>query len=337
MNPTAMVGTTHGNRVSSLLFTIGIAALTAFFGGCGDTDFSETASNTGRLTLYADEAYGPLIRTLADTFMLNNPKARIEVRTLGARQSIQELLNTLTTFNPSVDSITTAVVMARPLLDDERAAIDKAQKESNGDIDLKEYKLAYDGLGIVVPRENTMRYVVREGVMRAIGSAHPTLGMLDSSTNSTPFTFVSTDGNSSIYQLARLRLAGGKTPAAPFYSYTTSDSVIEAVAAGKGIGLMGWWRARRDSARVRVLPMSYVDSIGVLRPATISHPITLAGNTYPVKVPLIGYTFAPLRSLGVGFLVWLERNMQAEQYFTYKALIQPANAKIRVSLPENEQ
>jgi len=323
-------------RTHTLLLTIGIAALT-LLGGCGDTDFSETASNTGRLVVYADEAYAPLIRTLADTFMVNNPKARIEVRVASARQSLQGLLDALAAADPGVDSVTAVAVVARPLLEDEQNAVNRIQKESKGDIEFKRYLLAYDGLGLVLPLSTTIRYAIREGTMQAMASRTPRLGMIDSSSSTTPIAFVSLDGNSSIYQIVRSNLAGGKTPVAPIYTYSTSDSVLEAVANGKGIGLMGWWRARRDSARVRALPMAYIDSIGVLRSATVSHPITLAGNAYPVKIPLTGYTFAPYRSLGVGFLVWMERNIQAERYFTYTALMQPANAKISVSLPDTEQ
>src|SRR6185295_2393919 len=98
----------------------------------------------------------------------------------------------------------------------------------------------------------------------------------------------------------------------------------EQAAAGNGVALMGWWAAHRDSARLRALRIGFTDSTGSFNPPTRVHPTSLVTGIYPLKQPLVGYTFSLTNSLAVGFLAWLAKSQDA-QYFLGNHDVLPAN------------
>jgi phosphate transport system substrate-binding protein len=310
-------------------FCIGALAIAIAAVGCEAPNPHANTPTSGRLVVYADEGYGPLLKALADTFMIRSPNAKVEVRQLSARMAVQSLLDAVSRDTNRTDTGTTyAIVVGRKLLPDEQEAMTK------GGIDIKEYVIAWDGLSVVVPNDSPIKQSSIERLRATLASAAPTLSMLDSTAGAAPLRFILPDQYSSTYSEVQRMLKGAKL-AAPANYFSTTDSVLAAVASGNGIGLLGWLPAHRDSARTRTLALGFTDSLGKVHPAAIVHPTSLVTGAYPVKQPLVGYTYAATRSLAVGFMAWLSKGQDA-QYYIARHGLQPENVKIRIVLPDDE-
>ena len=295
--------------------------------GCEAPNPNANTPTSGRLVVYTDEIYAPLIRSLADTFMLRSPNAKVEIRAVPARMAVQALLDEVGRDTSGADTATTyAIVVGRKLLTDEQDAMVK------GGLDVKEYILAWDGLAVVVPTSSTLRQSSLENLRRALTSPSPSFSTLDSAAGAAPLRFLFTDQNSATYAVIPQMLKGGKV-AAPASYFATADSVVAAVAEGKGVGVLGWLPAQRDTTRTRTLWLGYTDSLGKVHPPAMAHPTSLVTGAYPIKEPVVGYTLAGTRSLAVGFLAWLSKGQDAQYYMANHGL-QPENVKIRIVIPD---
>ena len=298
--------------------------------GCEAPNPDTNTPTSGRLVVYVDEMYAPLIRTLADSFMVRSPNAKIVVQPVPARMAVQELFNSVGRDTSKADTGTTyAIVIGRELLPDEKDAATK------GGLDTKDYIIAYDGLAVAVPGASPLRYTTLENLRRALGSPAPMLSMLDSTAPAEPLRFLLPDQNSSTYPAVHA-LLGDSAVTAPARYFSTGDSVLGAVAAGEGIGLIGWTPAHEDSATVKTLALGFIDSLGGIHPPAIVHPTSLVTGAYPIRQTLSGYTFSTIRSLAAGFLAWLA-NAQDAQYYLANHGMQPENVKIRIVLPDREE
>jgi len=312
-------------------FALAAIAMLSLAVGCEPPNPDANTPTSGRLVVYVDEIYAPLFRTLADSFMVRSPNATIDVRVAPARMSVQELFDAAARDTARTDtSTTTAAILGRKLLPDELEAIRSAGYNS------KEYILAYDGLAVVVPVSSPLRSSTVEQLRNAVTAPAPIMSMLDSNAPADALRFLLPDQNSSAYVAARDQLADGSGLTASARYFGTADSVLAAVAAGEGIGILGWLPAHRDSLRLRTLSLGFADSVGREHPPAIVHPTSLVTDAYPLKQTLVGYTFASNRSLAVGFLAWLAKGQDAQYYMTYQGL-QPENVKLRIVMPEAAQ
>lgn len=299
--------------------------------GCDPPDPNASTPTSGRLVVYVDELYAPIMRTLADSFMTKSPNAKIEVHVVPARTVIQELFNAAARDTALSDTgTTTAGIVGRMLLPDEQEAARTAG------YDPKEYILAYDGLAVVVPVSSPLRQSTVERVRSVLGTAAPTASMLDSTAPADPIRFILPDQNSSALTGMQNLLSGDSNIVAPARYFSTLDSVLGPVAASEGLSILGWLAAHHDSTRLRTLPLGFTDSTGRLHPPAIIHPTSLVTGAYPLTIPVVGYTFASNRSVAAGFLAWLARGQDAQHYMGMQGM-QPANVKIRIVLPDQPQ
>lgn len=314
-------------RAAIALLVIGVALYAV---GCETPNPKANTPTSGHLVVFVDELYAPLFQALTDTFMLRSPNAKVEIRPVAARNAVQALLDAWGRDTSRADtSVVYAIIIGRTLLPDELDLITK------GGIDSKEYLLARDGVALVVPNGSPLNKGTREGLQRALAAKDATMGMIDSAAGSAPLRFILTDQNSSTLGWVRHVLTHDSNVAAPARYFSTGDSVMAAVRAGEGMGLLGWWRAHRDSASTRTLPLGFVDSNGGVHPPAIIHPTSLVTDAYPLKLPIAGYTFASNHSLAVGFLAWMARSQDA-QYTMARQGLQPENVKIRIVMPATE-
>lgn len=277
--------------------------------GCESYDANRSTATSGRLLVLVDEMYEPLIREFADTFMLRSPAASITIQPIHARAAVQELINRHLADTATGDTSTTlAIIIGRELLDDERAII----TERGLDMELKEIPIGYDGLAVVVPDESPLKETTVERLRRALTTQGRTAESLQDGAGGTSLRFVLPDPNSSSYALVRSELLDTAEPAAPVAFRRTSDSVLNAVAAGEGISVMSWYRAHLDSARVRTLNLGFTDSTGLIHNPVPVHPSSLAMDLYPLKLRIVGFTFARVNSTANGFLTWLAQSAQQE-------------------------
>jgi DNA-binding transcriptional LysR family regulator len=305
------------------------ALLLLALAGCEAPNPNVNTPTSGRLIVYVDDAYAPAVRVLADTFMHRSPNAKLEIRTVTARAAVQALLSAEVRDSSGADTAaTTAIVIGRKLIGDEADAVKK------GGFDAKEYVIAYDGIAIVVPNGSPLKNTRREHLERGLASPQGA-ALLDSvpSPASAPVRFLLPDQNSSLLPVIQSLLLHDSMVAAPARYFSTSDSLLAAVAAGDGVGLLGWTAAHRDSAHVRTLAIGFLDSTGTWHPPAPVHPTMLVTGAYPLKQPLVGYTFSSNNSLAVGFLAWLSKSQDAQYYLANHGM-QPENVKIRIVMPE---
>ena len=270
--------------------------------GCDSQNTERNTATSGRLLVLVDEMYEPLIRELADTFMSRTPARTITVQPLLARTAVQELVNRYLTDSIIADTTTrVALILGRELLEDERKII---QERGLGE-GLIEIPIAYDGLAVVVPQSSPLRETTRERLEAALQTKNRTANDLQDGAGTEVLRFIFTDPNSSAYSIVKGSLLKSGEPSSPARYFRTSDSVLEAVATNEGIALMGWYPAHQDSTRVQTLKMGFTDSIGLIQPPTPVHTVTLVMDKYPLKLPIVGYTFASVNSLANGFLTWL--------------------------------
>lgn len=84
----------HMNARSVRAMAICLAALAILLPalpGCEAPNPNANTPTSGKLVVYVDEIYAPLFRTLADTFKLRSPNAKVDVRGVTARAGVQEL------------------------------------------------------------------------------------------------------------------------------------------------------------------------------------------------------------------------------------------------------
>ncbi|MEO5929937.1 MAG: substrate-binding domain-containing protein [Candidatus Kapaibacterium sp.] len=308
---------------SSLFFSIIVMA--ALVAGCGPSGPGGSSATSGRLVVYADEIYAPLIRALADTFMVRSPNANVEVRPLSARKSVQSLFDSPVHDTTGADTMaTTAIVIGRKLFPDEKQASEK------GGFEVSEYLIAHDGFAVVVPNGSPLHTTTMERLRAALSGGGP--AGLDSAGAGGAVRFLLTDQNSSALAFARSMLLHDSNVTAPAQYVSTADSLLKRVAAGDGIGLLGWFAAHRDSAAVRTLAIGFTDSTRTVHPPAIIHPASLVTGIYPMKQPLVGYTFASSHSLAIGFLAWLSKSTDAQAYLVNHGL-QGENIKLQINMP----
>ena len=298
----------------------GLAALLAVlaFAGCETSPPGTSRLTSGRLVVAVDEAYAPLFRTLADSFMARTPNAKIEIQAMSPRMAVQYLLDH---YNDTTASF--AAIVGRRFLPDESAAIAKAGLQP------RHYSIAYDGLAVVVPTDSPLKQTTREALVAALRSPSPTTKQLDSATAANPLSFVLPDQNSSAFALLRTLLVPDSIVKASAHYVVSPDSVNTLVADGKGVGVVGWYAAHRDSVRLRTLYMGYTDSLGRHHTPARVHPSSLVTDVYPLKQPIVGYTFADPKSVANGFLIAVSKGRESQRYIVEQGL-QAENVKLQL-------
>ena len=305
-------------------------ALLVLCGACDAPDPAVNRPTSGRLILFVDEMYLPLVSALADSFMVISPNAKIEIRPAPARMAVEQLINTQIANARGTDTTASvAAILGRRLIADERDAIDKSRLE------LREYLIGHDGLAFIVPTPSPLRSTDLSWMRSTMQSSTARMSQIDSTAGDAPVRFLVPDQNSSTFMVLRQTLLGDSNIAAPARYFRSGDSVIDAVAAGEGIGVIGWYAAIRDSARVRPLRIGYTDSTGKYSAPVGINPATLVTKTYPTRQPLIGYTMSLTNSLATGFLAWISLSGAPQRYITEQGL-QGENIRYRLEMEEGE-
>ncbi len=304
----------------ALLLLLGLSAAS-----CGGPDPSRNTPTSGHLIVFVDEMYKDLFAPLADSFMAINPNATIEIRSATAREAISKVFEIHQRIMDSDTALSVAAIIGRHLLGDEREAVDRARLE------MREYAIAYDGLVLAVPLDSPMRETMLGQVDSALRAPSPTARAIDANAPEASVRFLVPDQNSSTYAVLRDRILGDSDIVAPTDYLTSADSVADLAASGQGVGVLAYFRVHLDSARLRALDMGWVDSTGRRSGPVDVHPTTLVTDAYPVKQPVVGYTFALTNSLANGFLTWIARGGTPQRYITLRGL-QSENITYRIQL-----
>jgi hypothetical protein len=194
---------------------------------------------------------------------------------------------------------------------------------------LAEVPIATDGVAVATATESALTETTRERLVKALATEGRAMSALQEDAGNGTLRFLFPSPNSSPYHYVRGTLLDGETPAGPARWLSTSDSLMDLIAAGEGVGIVNWYRAHLDSTRVRTLKVGFTDTAGMIQPPVRIHPTSLVMNLYPMEMPVVGYTLSGINSLANGFLTWVARSDIAQHYLAYQGL-EPENVQMQL-------
>jgi len=287
------------NNFIKFWFYIGLALLATF--GCGPqnskTDETQTA---GRIVVKGEDAAIKMIRRESQSFMALYPKASIAVDEGGSKAAIAALN----------DGRARIAVMNRPITSTEDSII-----KANGGL-AKEYKIAYDGLAVIVNSANKAQRLNFEqlaGIFSGkITSWQKVGGNIDKLVPVIP------GPNMGHYEYFQRLVLDGGVYAAKSYPCSTTAQIVELVKTHpSAIGLVSMSALYRDwdvwppvkETGIRALSIAQVKESGYFYP---DQKTVLEGN-YPLSHPLYMYvndvlekTFSQgMSSLAHGFITYV--------------------------------
>ncbi|HWF44544.1 MAG TPA: substrate-binding domain-containing protein [Candidatus Kapabacteria bacterium] len=262
---------------------------------------SETATS-GTFQLVADEALKPVVDSLLDGFMKENPNAKLTVKYVSAAEAVRELLN----------RDARAVIIDRTLTPEERAVI---QKDS---VQLPEFTIAEDGIGCIVSNKNPLAALALSDLRKIITNETKNWPALTRSIPDPGKTFTNADisfvfpayPSSMEYIIDSMFLGAGQVTQGHIRRFSTTDSVIAYVRLDpNAIGFIGSaWNHQLESSgdsSVKVLPIIPADSssLGITQPIILNMVYVYQG-LYPLTTTVTGYSFESPNTLPRGFLAY---------------------------------
>jgi phosphate transport system substrate-binding protein len=221
------------------------AALTAaaFLAGCQGPR-QEPSTVRGSAAIQVDESLEPVMRLEVEDFGNSYPDARIAMSVAHAREAVVNFLN---------DSVR-VIVLARELNNEERAFVN-ARKGKKDEIDLAEWRVAMDAVAVIVHPGNPVTKF-RFGELDSIFSGL-TAFWSGGGRNPVRVGPVVPDVNSSVNEVFRTRVMGGRPFAPSVTPLASSDRVIDEVAGVRGaIGIVGLSSLRGRAHEVAVCSIS---------------------------------------------------------------------------------
>jgi ABC-type phosphate transport system substrate-binding protein len=264
----------------------------------------ETAT-TGSFQLVADEVLKPVVDSLVQGYMIENPTAKVTVKYTSAAEAVRELMN----------HDARAILIDRALTPAERTLL---QKDS---VTLPEYILAEDGIGCIVSAKNKIDALRISAIRRILNGVEKDWSGIEMTYDayreakfqrSQPITLVLPQYPSSIeYVLDSMFLGADKQiTGVHLLRFSTTDSIISYVRSDpNAIGFIGssWnhWLNEHSDTSVKVLPVIPSDSSsrGLTEPILL-HIAYIYKGLYPLVTPVNGYSFEPPNTVPRGFLAY---------------------------------
>jgi ABC-type phosphate transport system substrate-binding protein len=315
-----------------LIATLCLACITGSLLGCGkssQTPSSETATS-GTFQLVADEALKPVVDSLLDGFMKENPNAKITVKYVSAAEAVRELIN----------RDARAVIIDRTLTSEERAVL---QKDS---VQLPDFTIAEDGIGCIVSNKNPVAALALSDLRTIIANETKTWHALAHSIPDPGKTFSNADislvfpdyPSSTESIIDSMFLGSDKVTQGHIRRFSTTDSIIAYIRDDpNAIGFIGsawnhWLESKGDSS-VKVLPIIPADSSsrGITQPIILNMVYVYQG-LYPLTATVTGYSFESPNTLPRGFLAYA---MTAHGQIVFKNFeVLPKTQIIRIVPPK---
>ncbi len=299
--------------------------------GCGEHNPNVNTPTSGRLLLFVEAEYAPLIRPLVDSFQARTPSTSVEVREVNAREGVQLFLNTYLADTARSDtSVSVALIMGRRLLVDEGEAIRSRALDGQ----LHELTIGYDALAIAVPENSALKETTVENLKRALATEKRTGSTLQEGGGSAPIRLLFPSQNSAPYTFVRDSLLdGAESPASDARWVENRDSLLDMVAAGEGIAIGGWFPLSDSGRGIRTLAMGGVDSNGTATKPVPVHITSLVMDLYPLEFPIVGYALGNRNSLGNGFINWIALSGDPQQNIANRG-VEPENVRFRFEREE---
>lgn len=302
----------------SLLFLCAAAAFVA--AGCSREPGS-TKLTEGSLRIDCDEAIYPAVRLVAEAFHDQYPDARVDVRSVGAREATANFVN---------DSVH-VIAVARSLNAEERNVLTAAKTW------FEEYHVAQSAVAVIAQKDNPVK-ALRMGQLDSLltgaevvwpgwnkgGNVDVVVGGVNSSTN----------------EVLRALVLGGKKFALSATVFEGSGDLMEHVRSTRnalGVVNVAWLKGADQDFQV----------IGLSRPGVAADSTQPAGKAYtpiqgyvyqgyyPVSTPVNIYTREVNRDVSLGFISFAN-GVQGQKVFLNSGLV-PVTMPVRLIHLSSEQ
>lgn len=285
--------------------------LTLFFVGCEQRNPASTT--TGTLRLEVDESVSRVLGTIADSFQRTYTKSNIVIVGVEAREAIANFIN---------DSVQ-VIVTAREFNDEERAVLKKYPE-----IEWQAYKCALDAVAVIGHKENPQKELrvseldsIFQGTIARWGGKGKLIDIAIGGVNS------------SVNEVFRNKVLGGKPFASYAKSFTSSDSLMAFVEKNReAIGIVGINALRGRDENVTVFALGQP---GVRPDSTEPYgryytPVQahVYRKYYPITRPVYVYTRAYGYTVAAGFIAYVN-SVHGQQKFLSEGLV-PVTMPVRL-------
>jgi len=256
------------NKVSYVLMIM----IFLFF-GCYEEQ-KETATK-GNLLINIDESIAPVMKDVVLDFEKTYVDAKIGKEVVSSREAIANLINEKVGL----------ILISRELNEEERETFDRFG------VKIYSYKIAMDGLVVMVNKENTLRQIDLEDLRNIITGKIDNWRQVKSSTISGKIQVFGEDRNSGSYVYMKKNLLKERDYNKSFYPCSTSTQVIDMVS--KYPGSIGWvglsWKPSENKS-IRILEVAAYDSTSIVQNYFEPHQAHIHRRYYPLCRNLYVYS-----------------------------------------------
>ena len=273
-----------------LALLIGCSTL-VFVAGC-QPERTETPTK-GHVTVLVSESVAPVIKREELTFEELYPDAHIDVQVTSAREAITRLFN---------DSIT-VIVSSRPLNAEERAV----QKRFN--ITLGEYKIALDGIAVIVNKSNSLTRLRTTQLDSILGGRMTEWSSVGSDLASKIEVCLPSRNTGTFEVTVTKLMRTGDTVATPALVAKSSQEMIDYVEGHpNALGFVGlnWLNENKDKVTaLELADPNAPDSLGTKGKYFSPHQAYIYQRYYPLTREIYIYSKADNYGVGAGFTTFI--------------------------------
>ena len=281
----------NDSRPKYIQVALVIIAMTTLI-GCS-AERKETPTK-GTMLALVSESVAPILKQEQSEFEELYREAKVELKVTSTRDAIVQLFN--------ADSIKT-IVSSRPLNAEEQAAVKRYH------LDFAEYKIAIDGVALIVSRENPvarLRTTQLDSIYRGITTRWSQLGWKNSSST---IGICLPDENAGEFEIVATRiLHGGKFAAPAKVAGSSPDMLQYVVDHPNSIGTVSVGWLANYTEKVRVLELcdpNAPDSLGIRTMYFSPHQANLYRGYYPLTTEVYIYSRTDMYSVAAGFITFI--------------------------------
>ena len=268
----------------------------------------------GNIIVAVSESVMPVMKQEEQRFEEWYPDAHVDLIQMTAREAVTRLFN---------DTIK-VIVTSRPLNVEEREVAKRSK------IDFQEYKIAIDGIAIIVNGKNPtqqLRTTQVDSILRGIIVRWDVVGGSKS-----PIEICLPNRNSGTFEVIGMKVLKGGNFATPVQVVETSPGMLQFVSEhSNAIGMISvnWLKDKNES--VKILELSdpnAPDSLGIRGKYFAPFQAHIYRNYYPITREIYIYSKADMYSVGAGFISFVT-SAPGQQIILNNGLV-PATMPIRL-------
>jgi phosphate transport system substrate-binding protein len=245
----------------------------------------------GAITIVASETVLPMIQHQEEKFESLYTNANLNIITASTREAITRIFNDTIKF----------IVSSRPLNTEEREVAKREQ------IDLKEYKIAIDGIAIIVNSANTvsqLRTTQLDSVFRGITSRWNEVGGKGGAID-----VILPDQNAGEFEIVGMKILNGKRFTDRAFTVKSSPEMMKGIIENPdAIGIIGVTWLREKEEKIKVLELcdpSVPDSFQIKGQYFAPFQAHIYRGFYPLTSEVFIYTKIDMYSVGSGFISFI--------------------------------